>query len=148
MVRWFFSGFSGFRPPLMNDRLAICEVFLKGAVLCMCVLLLFCHCDVCYFVFVFCRLRFLSNTLSKTMDLFEFKDGNSYFRNKGLKGLRSENLNRWMYFRHLLTHLCLASHKRDIGKQCRPRSDAAECGVWSGSTLFAITLENFNTFSI
>ena len=22
-----------------------------------------------------------------------------------------------------LTHLCLASHKRDIGKQCRPRSD-------------------------
>ena len=30
----------------------------------------------------------------------------------------------------------LASHKRDIGKQCRPRSDAAKCGVWSGSTLF------------
>ena len=25
----------------------------------------------------------------------------------------------------LLTHLCLASHKRDMGKQCRPRSDAA-----------------------
>ena len=24
-----------------------------------------------------------------------------------------------------LTHLCLASHKRDIGKQYRPRSDAA-----------------------
>ena len=23
----------------------------------------------------------------------------------------------------VLTHLCLASHKRDIGKQCRPRSD-------------------------
>ena len=28
-----------------------------------------------------------------------------------------------------LTRLNLASHKRDIGKQCRPRSDAAECGV-------------------
>ena len=27
------------------------------------------------------------------------------------------------------SHLCLASHKRDIGKQSRPRSDAAECGV-------------------
>ena len=40
-----------------------------------------------------------------------------------------------------LTDLCLASHKRDIGKQCRPRSDAAERGVWSGSTLFAISLE-------
>ena len=25
----------------------------------------------------------------------------------------------------------------DIGKQCRPRSDAAKLGVWSGSTLFA-----------
>ena len=30
MVRWFFSGFSGFRPPLMNDRLDISEIFLKG----------------------------------------------------------------------------------------------------------------------
>ena len=39
-----------------------------------------------------------------------------------------------------LTHLCLASHKRDTGKQCRPRSDAAERGVWSRSTLLA-----FNT---
>ena len=40
-----------------------------------------------------------------------------------------------------LTHLSLASHKRDIGRQCRPRSDAAECGVWSGSTLFALNSE-------
>ena len=28
-----------------------------------------------------------------------------------------------------LTHLSLASHKRDIGKQCRPRSDAAKRGA-------------------
>ena len=28
-------------------------------------------------------------------------------------------------FKCCLTHLSLASHKRDIGKQCRPRSDAA-----------------------
>ena len=33
----------------------------------------------------------------------------------------------------------MASHKRDISKQCRPRSDAAERGVWSGSTLFALS---------
>ena len=26
----FFLGFSGFRPPLMNDRLDISELFLKG----------------------------------------------------------------------------------------------------------------------
>ena len=39
----------------------------------------------------------------------------------------------------LLTHLCLASYKRDIGKQCRRRSDAAECGVWSGFTLFTFS---------
>ena len=36
-----------------------------------------------------------------------------------------------------LTHLCLASRKCDIGKHCKPRSDAAERGVWSWSTLFA-----------
>ena len=40
-----------------------------------------------------------------------------------------------------LTSLSLASHKRDIGKQCRPRSDVAERGVWSGSTLFALSSE-------
>ena len=33
--------------------------------------------------------------------------------------------------------LCILSPKRGIGKQCRPWSDAAERGVWSGSTLFA-----------
>ena len=27
---WFFPGFSGFRPSLMNDRLDIREIFLKG----------------------------------------------------------------------------------------------------------------------
>ena len=26
----FFSGYSGFRPPSMNDRLDISEIFLKG----------------------------------------------------------------------------------------------------------------------
>ena len=40
-----------------------------------------------------------------------------------------------------LTHLRLETHKRDNYKQCRTRSDAAKCGVWSGSTLFA-----FNTW--
>ena len=29
----------------------------------------------------------------------------------------------------LITHLCLASHKKDNGKLCRPRSEAVECGV-------------------
>ena len=30
------------------------------------------------------------------------------------------------------------SDRQASSKQCRPRSDAAERGVWSGSTLFAI----------
>ena len=34
------------------------------------------------------------------------------------------------------------SHKRGIWKQCWPRSDAAEGGIWSGSTLFAIRSDN------
>ena len=36
-----------------------------------------------------------------------------------------------------LTHLSLASFLWDIGKQWKTRSDAAECGVWSGIALFA-----------
>ena len=38
-----------------------------------------------------------------------------------------------------LTHLNLASNKKDTGKQCRTRSDAAECGVWSGSIQFTLS---------
>ena len=30
MVRGFFPGFSGFHLPLMNDRLNMSEIFLKG----------------------------------------------------------------------------------------------------------------------
>ena len=30
MVRWFFPGLSGFRPPLLNDQLDRNEIFLKG----------------------------------------------------------------------------------------------------------------------
>ena len=37
----------------------------------------------------------------------------------------------------VLTHISLASHFWVIGKQCRPRSDAAERGVCLGSSLFA-----------
>ena len=43
----------------------------------------------------------------------------------------------------LLTHCSWDTHKRIIGKQCRPRSDAAECYVWSGSPLFANSLAIF-----
>ena len=38
------------------------------------------------------------------------------------------------------TQLCLASQKWDTGKQCRSRTDAATRGVWSGSTMFALTI--------
>ena len=31
-----------------------------------------------------------------------------------------------------VTHCSRKTRKRVIGKQCRPRSDAAECGFWSG----------------
>ena len=37
----------------------------------------------------------------------------------------------------LLTHISLVSHFWDKGKQCSPRSDTAECGLWSVSSLFA-----------
>ena len=35
----------------------------------------------------------------------------------------------------LLTHFCIASSKRDYGKQCRSRSDAGELGARSGGPL-------------
>ena len=37
----------------------------------------------------------------------------------------------------LFNHISIATHFGDKGKQCRPRSDAGECGVWSRCTLFA-----------
>ena len=36
-----------------------------------------------------------------------------------------------------VTHINLASFLWRIGKQYRPGSEAAECGVWSGFPLFA-----------
>ena len=47
---------------------------------------------------------------------------------------------QWWFGVAHLTHISQASHKRDLCKQCRPRSDAAERGVWSGSTLFALRM--------
>ena len=43
----------------------------------------------------------------------------------------------------LLTYCSRDTRKRVFGKQWRPRSDAAECGVWSGSPLFANSLAIF-----
>ena len=47
------------------------------------------------------------------------------------------------YWHFLLTHCSQETPKRVIGKQCRPRSDAAECGIWSGYSLFANSLTIF-----
>ena len=43
-------------------------------------------------------------------------------------------------WRYELTNLFLVYHKKDIGKESRPRSDAAErgCDVWSGFTVFEL----------
>ena len=41
------------------------------------------------------------------------------------------------YIKPCLTHCSLETLKRVIGKQCRPRSNTTECGIWSGSPLFA-----------
>ena len=43
----------------------------------------------------------------------------------------------------VLTHHSLETPKRLIGKHCRPRSDTTECGIWSGSPLFANSLAIF-----
>ena len=43
----------------------------------------------------------------------------------------------------ILTHCNRETRKRVTGKQHRPWSDAAECGVWSGSPLFAKSLAIF-----
>ena len=48
-----------------------------------------------------------------------------------------ENLCPGQNSQNLLTLISLASFFWDLGKHGRPRSDAAERGVWSGSTLFA-----------
>ena len=43
----------------------------------------------------------------------------------------------------ILTHCSRETHKRVVGKQCRPRWDAAERGIWSGAPLFADSLAIF-----
>ena len=45
---------------------------------------------------------------------------------------------------HTLTHLSLGSFLWDIYKQYRPRSDVAECGVGSGSPIFANRVYYYN----
>ena len=42
-----------------------------------------------------------------------------------------------------LTHFSLETPKRVIGKQSKSRSDASECGIWSGSPQFANSLAIF-----
>ena len=41
------------------------------------------------------------------------------------------------------THCSRETRKSVFGKHCRPRSDAAFCGVWSGSELYAKSLAIF-----
>ena len=36
------------------------------------------------------------------------------------------------------SHFSLETPKRVTDKKCRPRSDATQCGIWSGSTLFSL----------
>ena len=43
-----------------------------------------------------------------------------------------------------LTHCSRETRKRITGKHCRTRSDTAECGVWSGSPLFATSISHFS----
>ena len=52
------------------------------------------------------------------------------------KGNQQTTLNR-QRATVFLTHISLMFFLWDIGKQCRLRSDTAECSVWSGSPLFA-----------
>ena len=44
-----------------------------------------------------------------------------------------------------LPYFHYAFGQASLSKQCRPRSDAAERGVWSGSTHFAIHTAILNT---
>ena len=43
----------------------------------------------------------------------------------------------WMIIFHL-NQFSQETSKRVIGKQCRPRSDAAKCSTWSGFAVFAL----------
>ena len=94
-------------------------------------------------------IRHICTSLASLICLFERDNGNlsivepkSQATVNGLQKIKNEdgpNLIKVYAIADEFTHLCLAFHKRDIGIQCRPRSDAAERGVWSGSTLFALS---------
>ena len=51
------------------------------------------------------------------------------------------SLNLWTFITKCiisLSHFSLEPSKRVTGKQCRPRTDATNHGIWSGSTLFVL----------
>ena len=54
-----------------------------------------------------------------------------------------KDFNKIKGFLKVLTHCSREIHKRVIGKQRRPRSDAVERSVWSRSPLFANSLDIF-----
>ena len=63
--------------------------------------------------------------------------GSTLFAKQGVSGFSRTRVN--IYW----THCSVKTPKKITGKQWRPRSDAAECGIWSGSPLFANSLAIF-----
>ena len=96
------------------------------------------------------------------MQLIRLETVNSLSSEKGIhhntKGYRRRGyrLCVWMeteianlvlaYKNWTLTHLSVTLFLWDIDKHCRSRSDAAECGIWCGSPLFAYRMcyQNLN----
>ena len=71
------------------------------------------------------------------------KKDNLHEMSKPICSVSGKNLNQhlcWISYSIIsaLSYLPKEFEYTDLSKQCRPWSDAALCGVWSGSTLFAI----------
>ena len=66
----------------------------------------------------------------------------SYFLGKTKENISKCHLLKFYPACKVLTHFILETPKRVFGTQCRPRSDATECSIWSGSPLIA------NNFSV
>ena len=65
----------------------------------------------------------------------QYSDQNTYLCIHSVDWDKTAHTNTWRLVRHL-SHLAWRPLKV-IGKQCRPRSNAAEWGIWSQSPLFA-----------
>ena len=102
----------------------------------------------CFFSYIHFSLSplslfFISSTIS-SISLLPFSGRSHKMTHKGGRVVKPQHN---PILRGLLPYLFYIFRQTALSKQCRPRFDAAECGVWSGFTLLATNQAILHTFT-